>query len=85
MGTPTPRHVALWLSILCVTFPAGGCGFQKLRDVYADGVHASSVQTGLFARHAYQTVRMRPADLAHPRGADGESSPSRFPTGAWWR
>ena len=72
MGTPTPRHVALWLSILCVTFPAGGCGFQKLRDVYTDGVHASSVQTGLFARHAYQTVWMRPADLAHRRGADGE-------------
>ena len=72
MGSSTPRHANLWLSILCVAFAAGGCGFQKLRDVYTDGVHASSVQTRVLAQHAYQTVWMRPADMAHPRGTDGE-------------
>lgn len=75
------RHAALGLAILCIAFAAGGCGFQKLRDVYTDGVQASSVQTSVLAEHTYQTVWLRPTDMAHPRGTDGEQFTLSLPDG----
>ena len=59
-----------WLLMLCVAFVAGGCEFHLRRHIHMDGVQASSVARVL-PSHTYETVRMRPVDMARAQGTDG--------------